>query len=205
MSSAISQDVRSEHRTVTLFATLVGWALVGWVLLAWNLQAQAANAVPAPSPAAGTSAAPSPAATSLPGPALQSAAPGIRIAHSSLVTVDGTPSGDTLVLDVRRVSNGSRIASDDIALTVDGKNEPLTHLTDSTYSIEANELRDEGDHDLELIVGHDGIREILTGKISLPESSSTGSLIRDHKQMAWWILNVVIVLVAAIALSRRRS
>ncbi|HUI59282.1 MAG TPA: hypothetical protein VLX90_03630 [Steroidobacteraceae bacterium] len=160
-------------------------SLACWAMLGSSLHAFAAGR-PAP--------APQPIVT-----------PAIRIAHSALVTVDGTPNGDTLVLNVRRVSDGSRIASDDISLTVDGKNESLTHLSDSTYSIEAGELRGDGDHDLELIVGHDGIREVLAGKIALPEASSTGTLIRDHKQMAWWILNIVIVLIAAIALSRRRS
>jgi hypothetical protein len=28
---------------------------------------------------------------------------------------------------------------------------------------------------------------------------------RDHKQLAWWILNIAIVLIAAIAISRRMS
>jgi hypothetical protein len=28
---------------------------------------------------------------------------------------------------------------------------------------------------------------------------------RDHKQVGWWILNIVVVLVAAIALSRRKG
>jgi hypothetical protein len=27
----------------------------------------------------------------------------------------------------------------------------------------------------------------------------------SHKQLAWWILNIVIVLIAAIAISRRMS
>jgi len=37
------------------------------------------------------------------------------------------------------------------------------------------------------------------------EAASTDSLLRDHKQVAWWILNIVIVLVAALALSRRKG
>ena len=33
----------------------------------------------------------------------------------------------------------------------------------------------------------------------------SSSVLRDHKQMAWWILNITIVLIAAIAISRRLS
>ena len=31
------------------------------------------------------------------------------------------------------------------------------------------------------------------------------SVLRDHKQMAWWILNITIVLIAVLAISRRMS
>ena len=54
-------------------------------------------------------------------------------------------------------------------------------------------------------MGHDGIREIVAGKVAVAEGVSADGLLRDHKQVAWWILNIVIVLVAAIALSRRKG
>jgi hypothetical protein len=69
-------------------------------------------------------------------------------------------------------------------------------------------------HDrLEVVVAHDGIREVLGGRITVTGESSggarnaggTASVLRDHKQMAWWILNIAIVLIAAIAISRRLS
>jgi hypothetical protein len=58
---------------------------------------------------------------------------------------------------------------------------------------------------LDIVVGHDGIRELLSGKISAADTSATSNILRDHKQIAWWILNIAIVLIAAIALSRRMS
>jgi hypothetical protein len=54
-------------------------------------------------------------------------------------------------------------------------------------------------------VAHDGIREILTGKVTLPKVGSTLDLWRDHKQMAWWVLNIGVVLIAVMAFSRRQS
>ena len=47
--------------------------------------------------------------------------------------------------------------------------------------------------------------EIVSGKVSVAEASSTQSLLRDHKQVAWWILNIVIILIAATAISRRKG
>jgi len=75
---------------------------------------------------------------------------------------------------------------------------------------------------LEVVVAHDGIREVLSARFLAPGttagagasgSSSSGavnsrgaaSLWRDHKQMAWWVLNITVVLIAAIAISRRMS
>jgi hypothetical protein len=67
-----------------------------------------------------------------------------------------------------------------------------------------NDLRGEGVKDVDVTVAHDGIREILSGKVSLAEATG-GSLLGDHKQMAWWVLNIVIVLIAAMAFSRKKS
>jgi len=69
------------------------------------------------------------------------------------------------------------------------------------------------DDRLEVVVAHDGIREVLGGRITVAGEGSaaarhaggTASVLRDHKQMAWWILNITIVLIAAIAISRRLS
>jgi len=40
---------------------------------------------------------------------------------------------------------------------------------------------------------------MLSGKVTLPKVGSTLDLWRDHKQMAWWVLNVGVVLVAVMA------
>ena len=65
---------------------------------------------------------------------------------------------------------------------------------------------------LEVLVTHDGIQEVLSA--TLPPSATsggtadaghTGSVLRDHKQLAWWVLNITVVLIAALAISRRTS
>jgi hypothetical protein len=127
-----------------------------------------------------------------------------------MLTVDGTAAGDVLQLNIRRVADKSLISTGDITVTVDGKNEPVTHEHGGSYEIPVNDLRGDDSRDaakaIDIIVPHDGIREILSGKVTVTEpASSVGGLLGGHSQMAWWILNVAIVLIAAMALSRRKS
>jgi hypothetical protein len=129
----------------------------------------------------------------------------IPIARSALLTIDATTTDDSVAFLVRRVHDRSIVSGDDVTVTVDGKNEPVTRDSSGSYSLSAADLRGDGTHAVEIIVGHDGIREILSGKVSLPEPTSAGSLFRDHRQIGWWVLNIAIVLVAAIFLSRRKS
>jgi hypothetical protein len=125
------------------------------------------------------------------------------IAHSALVDVEATARADVLQISVRRVADKSLVNTDDITVAVDGKNEPVTHERGTIYELAVNDLRGEGVKDIDVTVAHDGIREILSGKVSLAEPA-TESLWRDHKQIAWWVLNIVIVLIAALAFSRKK-
>jgi hypothetical protein len=127
------------------------------------------------------------------------------IAHSALLIVEGTATADALQLSIRRVSDKSLVSSDDVTVAVDGKNQSVTHEKGGAYELPINDLRGEAASDVDVTVAHDGIREIVSGKVSVAEASSAGSLLRDHKQVAWWILNIVIVLVAAMAFSRRKG
>jgi hypothetical protein len=103
------------------------------------------------------------------------------------------------------VSDKSLVNSDDVTVAVDGKNQSVTHEKGGVYELPVNDLRGEAARDVDVTVAHDGIREIVSGKVSVAEASSASSLLRDHKQVAWWILNIVIVLVAAMAFSRRKG
>jgi hypothetical protein len=62
-------------------------------------------------------------------------------------------------------------------------------------------------------VAHDGVREMLTGQLpgapaaaaaARGAAGSAASLLA-HKQLAWWILNILVVLIGVIAVSRRMS
>jgi hypothetical protein len=61
---------------------------------------------------------------------------------------------------------------------------------------------------LDVVIAHDGVREILSGRLARPAAAPAGAaagLLRDHRQLAWWVLNIAIVLIAALAISRRLS
>jgi hypothetical protein len=183
---------------------------------------QPAAAASATSPAASPAASSAPTVPSSPSMPTAAAAPSDRptqspqpvqlapnvvapIAHSALLTIEGTATADALQLSIRRVSDKSLLSSDDVTVAVDGKNQSVTHQKGGAYELPINDLRGEGARDVDVTVAHDGIREIVSAKVSVAEASSAGSLFRDHKQVAWWILNIVIVLVAAMAFSRRKG
>jgi hypothetical protein len=146
-----------------------------------------------------------PAPAAPPATALAKGSP-VQIAKSALLTVEGTPTPQTLDLRLHKISDKSLVSADDVNVTVDGRSETVTRVNVDTYQIPADSFRGSGAHEVEITVPHDGIREILAGKVILPEggTSATG-LLGDHKQMAWWILNIVIVLIAAVAISNRKG
>jgi hypothetical protein len=162
---------------------------------------------PSPQPTPTQAAAPPAAATSAAAaPQPVQLAPNVAalIARSALLTVEGTATADALQLSIRRVSDKSLISSDDVTVSIDGKNQSVTHDKGGFYELPINDLRGDSARDVDVTVAHDGIREIVSGKVSVAEASST-SLWRDHKQVAWWILNIVIILIAATAVSRRKG
>jgi hypothetical protein len=132
------------------------------------------------------------------------------VARSALLTVDGVVAADTLVLRVRRTADQQPLPGAQLAVTVDGRGIPVTARPEGTWGVPVRDLP-KAPGKLSIVVAHDGVREVLDGELAggaavAPASQSgsvAGSLI--HKQMAWWILNVVIVLVGVIAVARRMS
>lgn len=154
---------------------------------AWLACASFALAAPPPVPK------PEPAAT-----------PEIRVAHSALLTVDATPTDDSVALYIKRATDQSVVNTSDVVVSVDGRLQTLSRGSDGSYLLPAADLRDKGPHTLEITASHDGIREILSGPLTVPAPQS-GSFISEHRQIGWWVLNIAVVLIAAIALSRRRK
>jgi hypothetical protein len=130
----------------------------------------------------------------------------IPVAHSALLTIDATPTDDGVALHIKHANNQIPIDGQNVTVAVDGKEHPVTPQPEGTFLLATKDLPGDGERQLDITVAHDGIREILTGKVTLPKASSAASdLWHDHKQMAWWVLNIVVVLVAVLAISNRTS
>lgn len=134
------------------------------------------------------------------------AAPPIPVAHSALLNINASVVPDGLMLHILHASNQVPIDGRDVTVTVDGKNQPLTVEPETGNFLLPTKDLGEGERQLDITVAHDGIRELLTGKVALPKAGSlTGSWSSSSKQMAWWVLNIGVVLIAVLAISRRSS
>jgi hypothetical protein len=134
------------------------------------------------------------------------------VAHSALIALTAArgPSGVTLHLE--RAAGAAPLSVTGLTASVDGKNLPVTPLGNDSWSLASPPAGVAGDGRLEVTVIHDGIREVLSGALptgaadTAARSGAGGSsLLHNHKQLAWWILNIGVVLIAVLAISRRMS
>ncbi len=146
-------------------------------------------------------------------PGAEPAAPQLRpLAHSALVTLEGTSSADALLLRVR--ANGAAAPPpgvSDFSVSLNGKPLEATAQADGSYRVAVPGGAGASGGRLDVTVTHDGIREVLTVSMGLLGGSAAdpgdagGGGFGVHSQILWWVLNIAIVLIAALAISRRRG
>lgn len=128
------------------------------------------------------------------------------VARSALLTLTAAPSDHSLALQVTRVSDHRPIptGTGQVTATLDGHSVPLTAKPDGTYLL-SRDHEGGGAHSLAVVVPHDGIRELLTGTVSLPPQGEQSALdlLEGHGMFAWWVLNIAVVLIAVLVISRR--
>ena len=143
----------------------------------------------------------------------QPAAPQLApLAHSALLAVDAAPAAGGLVLRVRRAGSDTPLAVSDVAVTIDGKGESAIARSDGSWFVARPAGVQDAGKTIDVTVGHDGIHEVLSGRLVPPGAVSSRAspaagtgLSSSRKQLLWWILNIAIVLIATIAISRRTS
>ncbi len=147
-------------------------------------------------------------------PALAGSPPGAAfapVAHSALVTVEGVITSDTLVLRALRTADRQPLSGAELAVSADGRSVPTTPRPEGTWGVPLQALATKPPAKLSIVVAHDGLREVLEGQLpgsgAAPAVSQSGNAASTliHKQIAWWILNVVVVLIGVIAVARRMS
>jgi hypothetical protein len=140
------------------------------------------------------------------------AAPPVPIAHSAQLAVDAAPTAGGLTLRVRRATEQTALVVNDVWVTIDGRSEPATARSDGSWFVSRPAGVNDAGKTIEVTVGHDGIHEVLSGRLApsaaasgAAPSAAAGAVSSGRKQLMWWILNITIVLIAAIAISRRMS
>jgi hypothetical protein len=128
------------------------------------------------------------------------------LAHSAALTLEGSSVPGALILRVLPSVPASALTVSDFAASIDGQEMPATAQADGSWRVPLPSHPAASEGRLDVAVTHDGIRELLTARIALavpaaPEPSGSGV----HNQLLWWVLNIAIVLIAALAISRRTS
>lgn len=127
------------------------------------------------------------------------------VARSAALTLTAARSDHALALQVARTSDHRLIAGPgNLTVTLDGHGVPVMARPDGTYVISTRN-QSAGTHSLDVVVSHDGIREILTGKVTVPQQQSVMDMLQGHGMAAWWVLNIAVVLIAVLIISRRRG
>jgi hypothetical protein len=126
------------------------------------------------------------------------------VAHSALLDLTAVPSDHALALKISRVADHRLIAGPGrVAVSLDGHSVPVAAQPGGTYLL-STRGESAGAHSLSVVVSHDGIRELLTGTVTVPQQQSLLDLIQGHGMSAWWVLNIAVVLIAVLVISRRR-
>ncbi|MGH8287863.1 MAG: hypothetical protein ACREV7_02385 [Steroidobacteraceae bacterium] len=129
------------------------------------------------------------------------------LARSAQLTLTATPTDDALALRIARVS-GQRliVGPGQVTATLDGRRVPLGAEPNGAWLLSLHGQRG-GAHSLSVVVTHDGIRELLSGTVTAPPHRSDRSALdffQSHGMFAWWVLNIAVVLIAVLVISRHR-
>jgi hypothetical protein len=133
------------------------------------------------------------------------------LAHSALLTLEGATLPDALLLRVRANAADAPVTVSDFSVAIDGKNVAVEPRADGSWRVPLPRRPGGAEGMLDVTVTHDGIRELLHSKIALPAAAAQAPVAPAagatgvHRQIVWWILNIAIVLIAVLVISRRTS
>lgn len=140
----------------------------------------------------------------LPSADAHTAPPNVQIASSAMLVLDASVHQHAIVLRIARTANHTPIeGAGNVTAEIDGHAVPIT-AKGAAYVISTRDLKG-GAQTLRVVVAHDGIRELLSGTIRLPQRPDHLAVIEQHGYGAWWILNIVVMLLAARMIMRRKK
>jgi hypothetical protein len=128
------------------------------------------------------------------------------LARSAQAVLEAGRTPEGLVLHLKRADQ-TALAVSELTASIDGQSAAVQRRADGDWLIALPRAAHPAA--LQVIAAHDGIREIFIAQLSpapVPAAAAnSGGLLHGHQQMAWWVLNIAVVLIAAIAISRRVS
>ena len=128
----------------------------------------------------------------------------IQVARSATLELDATVRGRSVVLHVLRNADHTFIdGTGRVAAEIDGHSVQLKP-EGTGYVLSTADLSG-GTHTLQVVVAHNGIHELLTAPLALPKRTDRLALLERHGYGAWWVLNIVVLLLAARLIMRRKA
>lgn len=132
------------------------------------------------------------------------ASPPVPVARSARLVIDARIRPDELVLSIIRTRNHTPVTgAGKVTVTLDGHAAKVSAQKDG-YVVSTDGLHG-GKHSIAVVVAHDGIRELLTGAVTLPTVSSTLETLQKHSTWAWWVLNIAVLLLAFRMISNKKK
>lgn len=133
----------------------------------------------------------------------------VPVARSALITLQAAPAAAGVKLRAEAAGAAAPLKVNALTLSIDGHSVPVSAQADGSWSAPWPAGAAAGARRFEAVLSHDGIRELLSGTLpAAPRpaaASGAAGLLGDHKQLAWWVLNLAVVLIAVLAISRRMS
>lgn len=126
------------------------------------------------------------------------------LAQSAQLIVLAHVDSDWLTLRIQRTSTQTPLVTKDVAVSVAGHAMPVKAKPDGTYVLPVKQLGTTNTPTLDIVVAHDGIREILSGKLTLPQSAPAAAA-HGHNQWIWYVVNIALVFAAVLYFQSRKK
>ena len=128
----------------------------------------------------------------------------VQVASSAQLVLDAEVHPGELVLWITRTRNHTPVTgAGNVTVTLNGHPVKVS-ANKSDYVISTDGIHG-GKHSIAVIVAHNGIRELLTGAVTLPNTPSMLARLQKHSTWAWWVLNIGVLLLAFRMISGRKK
>ena len=128
----------------------------------------------------------------------------VQVASSAQLVLDAEVHPGELVLWITRTRDHTPVTgAGNVTVTLNGHAVKVS-ANKSDYVISTDGIHG-GKHSIAVIVAHNGIRELLTGAVTLPNTPSMLARLQKHSTWAWWVLNIGVLLLAFRMISRRKK